>query len=375
MFKAYKYRIYPTKAQQVLMEKHFGCARFVYNWGLATQQAHYKAHGKSLSKRKLQDQLVQMKQTEQYAWLKEVNSQTLLAALFHLHDAFQHFFKGKGAYPNFKKKYRSRTSFQCPQHSTVDFVKQRIHLTKLPNIKAKISRPFTGEIKTVTVSKDPSGKYYASVLVDDGKTEPIPTTIQADLTLGIDLGITHLLTLSDGTVEDNPKHLNKAKERLAITQKIFARKKQGSSNRERQRKQVASAYEKVRHQRLNTLHHITHRLVRKNHATSFAIEDLGIKNMVKNRKLAKAIHDAGWGTLINLLRYKANWYGKNVLVVDRFFASSKLCSHCGHKMAVLPLSVRQWTCPACHADHNRDHNASCNIRRQALAEVVGLTTV
>lgn len=127
MFKAYKYRIYPTKAQQVLMEKHFGCARFVYNWGLATQQAHYKAHGKSLSKRKLQDQLVQMKQAEQCAWLKEVNSQTLLAALFQLHDAFQRFFKGKAAYPNFKKKYRSRTSFQCPQHSTVDFAKQRIH--------------------------------------------------------------------------------------------------------------------------------------------------------------------------------------------------------------------------------------------------------
>lgn len=231
-----------------------------------------------------------------------------------------------------------------------------------------------GKVKTVTISKTATGKYYASVLVESDEVLPTPTTIEPNLTVGIDLGISHLLNLSDGSKFDNPTHLAKAGKRLAIQQKIFARKHKASKNYQKQKLAVARIHEKVRNQRLDLHHQITHSLICENQATSYALEDLGVKNMVKNHKLAKAISDAGWGQFVTLLTYKAKWYGKNILRVDRFFASSKICSHCHHKLERLPLSVRVWTCPGCHAQHDRDINASNNIRAQALADVAGLAT-
>lgn len=195
------------------------------------------------------------------------------------------------------------------------------------------------------------------------------------MTAGIDLGITHLLNLSDGSKFDNPKHLSKASKRLAIQQKIFARKQKQSKNHQKQKLAVARIYERVRNSRLDLHHKITHHLICENQATSYAIEDLGVKNMVKNRKLAKAINDAGWSQFVTLLTYKANWYGKNILKVNRFFASSKICSHCHHRLDSLPLSVRHWTCPSCQTKHDRDINAASNIRKQVLADVAGLATV
>ena len=375
MLKAYRYRLYPSREQAMLIEKHFGCSRFVFNWALALQKRYYAMFGKSLTRFQLQCHLVKKKKKSHYAWLNEVNSQSLINALLNVYTAFTNFFKGRAQFPRFKSKKNPQRSYQCPQHCTVSFEQGLINLPKLKGIKATFSREFTGKIKTVTVSKSATGKYYASVLVENEDVLPTPTTIEPELTLGIDLGLSDLLIQSDGRGFANPTHLTNASRRLAIQQKIGARKQKQSKNHQRQKLTVARIYEKVRHQRLDLHHKITHRLVCKNQATSYAIEDLAVKNMVKNRKLAKAISDASWGQLITLLTYKASWYGKNVLKVNRFFASSKICSHCHHKLAHLPLSVRDWTCPSCHTQHDRDINAAKNIRQQALADALGLSAV
>ena len=375
MLKVYKYRIYPNCEQQVLIEKHFGCSRFVFNWALALQKRYYAIFGKSLSRTKIQSHLVKKKKKAKFSWLSEVNSQSLLNTLLNVHTAFTNFFKGQAKFPRFKSKKIPQRSYQCPQHCTVNFAQGMINLPKIKGIKTVFSREFEGKIKTVTISKTATGKYYASILVENNEVAPTPTTIEPSLTVGIDLGIHHLLNLSDGSKFDNPKHLSKASQRLSIQQKIFARKQKTSKNYQKQKLAVARIHEKVRNQRLDLHHKITHSLICENQATSYALEDLAVKNMVKNRKLAKAINDVGWGQFVTLLTYKAKWYGKNVLKVNRFFASSKICSHCHHKLESLPLSVHHWACPSCQTQHDRDINASNNIRQQALADVAGLATV
>ena len=375
MLKAYKYRIYPNQKQAIAFEQHFGCVRFVYNWALALQNRYYKIFGKSLSRSKIQSQLVKKKKTGKFAWLNEVNSQSLLNALLNVHTAFTNFFKGRAKFPRFKSKKIPQRSYQCPQHCTINFEQGIINLPKIKGIKTVFSREFVGNIKTVTISKTAMGKYHASILVDTDSILPTPTTIEPSLTVGIDLGISHLLNLSDGSKFDNPKHLAKASKRLSAQQKIFARKQKQSKNHQKQKLAVARIYEKVRNQRLDLHHKITHKLICENQATSYVLEDLGVKNMVKNRKLAKVINDVGWGQFVTLLTYKANWYGKNILKVNRFFASSKICSHCHYKLDSLPLSVRNWSCSSCQTQHDRDINAASNIRKQALADVAGLATV
>lgn len=375
MLKAYKYRIYPNQKQAIAFEQHFGCVRFVYNWALALQNRYYKIFGKSLSRSKIQSQLVKKKKAGKFAWLNEVNSQSLLNALLNVHTAFTNFFKGRAKFPRFKSKKIPQRSYQCPQHCTINFEQGIINLPKIKGIKTVFSREFVGNIKTVTISKTATGKYHASILVDTDSILPTPTTIEPSLTVGIDLGISHLLNLSDGSKFDNPKHLAKASKRLSAQQKIFARKQKQSKNHQKQKLAVARIYQKVRNQRLDLHHKITHKLICENQATSYALEDLAVKNMVKNRKLAKAINDVGLGQFVTLLTYKANWYGKNILKVNRFFASSKICSHCHHKLDSLPLSVRNWACPSCQTHHDRDINAASNIRKQALADALGLSVV
>ena len=375
MLKAYKYRIYPNQQQAVAFEQHFGCVRFVYNWALALQNRYYKIFGKSLSRSKIQSQLVKKKKTGKFAWLNEVNSQSLLNALLNVYTAFTNFFKSRAKFPRFKSKKIPQRSYQCPQHCTINFEQGIINLPKIKGIKTVFSREFVGNIKTVTISKTATGKYHASILVDTDSILPTPTTIEPSLTVGIDLGISHLLNLSDGSKFDNPKYLANASKRLSAQQKIFARKQKQSKNHQKQKLAVARIYEKVRNQRLDLHHKVTHKLICENQATSYALEDLGVKNMVKNRKLAKAINDVGLGQFVALLTYKANWYGKNILKVNRFFASSKICSHCYHKLDSLPLSVRNWACPSCQTHHDRNINAASNIRKQALADVAGLATV
>lgn len=375
LMKAYKYRIYPNGEQKVLIEKHFGCARFTYNWALALQQKYYDEHKKSLSRKEIQDQLVGMKKQEQYSWLNEVNSQSLLSGLLHVYTAFGNFFKGRAKFPKFKSKKIPQRSYQCPQHGSVDFEKGVLNIPKLKGIKAVFSRKFDGKIKTVTISKTATGKYYASILVEVNHSKVIPSTIEADKTIGIDLGLNHLLIQSDGQKTENPRYLRQTQKRLAIQQKIFARKKKESKNYQRQKLSVARIHEKVRLQRLDLHHKLTHHLICENQATTYAVEDLGIKNMVKNSKLAKSISDVAWGQFLTLLQYKAEWYGKNVLKIGRFMPSSKTCSCCDYKMDKLPLSVRLFECPSCNLVEDRDVNASINIRNFALADALGLSAV
>ncbi|MDH1469744.1 RNA-guided endonuclease TnpB family protein [Shewanella sp. GD03713] len=304
-----------------------------------------------------------------------MNSQSLLSGLLHVYNAFGNFFKGRAKFPKFKSKKIPQRSYQCPQHCNVDFEKGLLNLPKLKGIRAVFSRQFDGKIKTVTISKTATGKYYASILVETNLTKVIPSTIEANKTIGIDLGLNHLLIQSDGQKIENPRYLRQSQKRLAVQQKIFARKKKESKNYQRQKLNVARIHEKVRLQRLDLNHKLTHHLICENQATTYAVEDLGIKNMVKNSKLAKSISDVAWGQFLTLLEYKAQWYGKNILKIGRFMPSSKTCSNCGYKMEKLPLSVRSWECPSCQLVRDRDINASLNIRNFALADALGLSVV
>ena len=410
MNRAYILRLYPNAKQAIILEKHFGCVRKVYNHCLALQieQLLASSEDKSLPMlhgwRELQDNLVAMKYKDDYAYLCEVNSQSLLATLQNLKKGFSNFFRKKAkhnlkhkpktiakikermgdrfvplmaykGFPTFKRKHHKQ-SFACPQHVTLDQDKGLITLPKVKGgIKAVFTREVVGKVKTVTITKTATGKYYASVLVDNDDVIPTPTTIEPSQTLGIDLGLSHLLITSDGDKVDNPRFLKDSLTKLGVAQKKLSRKVKGSNNRERQRIVVAQCHERIANQRLNTHHQLTHRLVSENQATTFAVEDLGIKNMVKNKKLARAINDVGWGQFIRLLTYKALWWGKNVIKVDRFYPSSKTCACCGSKIDKLPLSVRSWQCQHCHTTHDRDINAATNIRRQALADALGLSAV
>ena len=410
MNRAYILRLHPNAEQLVILEKHFGCVRKVYNHCLALQieQLLASSEDKSLTMlhgwRQLQDGIVALKHTDDYNYLCEVNSQSLLATLQNLKKGFTNFFREKAkhnlkhkpktiakikermgdrfhplmvykGFPTFKRKHHKQ-SFACPQHVTLDQDKGVITLPKVKGgIKAVFTREVVGKVKTVTITKTPTGKYYASVLVDNDDVIPTPTTIEPSQTLGIDLGLSHLLITSDGQKVDNPRFLTKSLTRLGVAQKKLSRKAKGSNNSERQRIVVAQCHEGIANQRLDAHHQLTHRLVSENQATTFAVEDLGIKNMVKNKKLARAINDVGWGQFIRLLTYKALWWGKNVIKVNRFYPSSKTCAGCGSKIDKLPLSVRSWQCQHCHTTHDRDINAATNIRHQALADALGLSAV
>jgi len=370
--KAYRYRIYPNPEQQELLNKHFGCTRHVYNWALAEKNAHYEQTQQNLSRGDLQKRLVQAKK-EDKPWLKEVNSQSLLASLLNLDGAFFKFFRGQNGFPRYKSKYDSEQSFQCPQHVKIDFSTGRLFLPKFKQgIKTRFHRQFEGQIKTVTIRRKPSGKYFVSILVDE-QTKPVikQAPITEKQTLGIDLGLTHFLIDSEGNKTDNPGFLKALLEKLGKVQQIFARKKKGSKNRQKQKIKVARIHEKIANQRLDFLHKLTAGLVFKNHATSFAVEDLHVSGMVKNRKLSRAISDVSWSKFKELLSYKCVWFGKNLLEIGRFESSSKLCSQCHHKLAELDLSVRYWECPNCHADHDRDINAAINIKQLALVAKQG----
>jgi putative transposase len=370
MLKAYKYRVYPTKAQALQLSQHFGCARHVYNWALAAKEKYYRETGKSLSKRAIQDAMVLSKKTE-FPWLREVNSQSLLASLDNLERAFAHFFSGRSKFPRYKKKYSGWQSFQCPQHVKVDAVAGVIDLPKIKEIKAKLHRPLSGKIKTVTIKRNPSGHYFASILVEDERVLPIVSPIIAEQTVGLDVGLTHVLIDSEGNKTNNPRFMRNSLYRLGVEQKKLARQKKGSANRAKQRRKVALLHEKTGNRRHDFIHQETAKLVVKNHATSFAVEDLHIKGMVKNRKLSRAIHDVSWGKFLTVLAYKCERYGKNLITINRFAPSSKLCHDCGYYNKAMPLSVREWACPSCLTVHDRDINAAKNIRLMGLADSPG----
>ena len=303
----------------------------------------------------------------EHEWLSEVNSQSLQSALRNLDTAYTNFFRNTKAvgFPRFKSR-KDRQSFLCPQHCRVDFKKETITIPKAKDIPAVLHRNFKGTVKTVTVSMTPSGKYFASVLVDTAIQVLPPIRVQVDTALGIDLGIKSLAVCSDGRTFDNPKNLQKSLGRLKLLQKRLSRKQKGSSNRNKARIRVARLQEYIANSRKDNLHKITHALTHDSQVRTICMEDLNVKGMQRNPHLAQAVGDASFGMFLTLLEYKCSWYGVNLIKTGRFAPSSKTCGKCGHVYKGLKLSERSWTCPKCGTHHDRDFNAACNIKEFGL---------
>ena len=366
MLRAYKYRIYPTDEQKVLFAKTFGCCRFVYNWALNLKITAYKERKETLGNVYLTN-LMKSELKAEHEWLSEVNSQSLQSALRNLDTAYTNFFRNTTAvgFPRFKSR-KDRQSFLCPQHCRVDFTDGTITVPKAKDIPAVLHRKFKGTVKTVTVSMTPSGKYYASVLVDTSMQEIQPLEPVLRTSLGIDLGIKSLAVCSDGRTFENPKNLQKNLDRLAVLQKRLSRKRKGSENRNKARVKVARLQERIANCRRDNLHKITHALTHDNQVRTICMEDLNVKGMQRNHHLARSVGDASFGMFLTLLEYKCRWYGVNLVKIDRFAPSSKTCRKCGCVYKGLKLSERSWTCPECGAHHDRDFNAACNIKEFGL---------
>jgi putative transposase len=365
MLRAYKYRIYPTDEQKVLFAKTFGCCRFVYNWALNIRIEAYKQNKLTVPYKEIQDRMVNGLKKEN-EWLSEVNSQSLLNSLRNLDTAYKNFFSDKKVgFPNFKSR-KNRQSFQCPQHCSVDFGMSTISIPKAKNIPAMLHRRFKGTVKTVTVSMTPSGKHFASVLVDTDIQEVPAQSVNRNTALGIDLGIKSLAICSNGVVFENHKHLQRSLSRLTLLQRRLSRKQKGSASRNKARIKVARLQERIANQRKDNLHQITCRLTHDSQVRTICMEDLNVKGMTRNHHLAQAVNDASFGMFLTMLEYKCRWYGVNLIKIDRFAPSSKTCSKCGHIYKGLKLSERSWTCTNCGTHHDRDLNAACNIKEFGL---------
>ncbi len=357
MLTATKIRIYPNAVQADKLAKAFGCARWYWNNSLAETQKVYQETGKGLGQYQLNARLPKLK--SEIEWLGETHSQVLQSVSLHLSRAFVNFFERRAQYPQFKSKHRKQ-SIQYPQGvKVVDACK--VYLPKIGHVKAIVHRELAGSIKTVTVSKDPSGKYFASILCEN--LVAMPDISLNGKILGIDVGLTDLAVTSDGSKFANPKHVLKAQKNLAKKQQHLSRKAKGSNTRNKARILVAKAHERVANARQDYLHKLSTRLVNENQV--IAVEDLHVKGMMKNHQLARAIGDAGWGSFTNMLKYKTARQGKGYIEVNRFFASSKTCSCCLHAQAKMPLEIRMWTCDQCGTRHDRDINAAINIRDEA----------
>lgn len=369
MLKAFKYRIYPTDKQKEHMTRIFGCVRFVYNLGLETKIQAYASARVNIDCFTLNKQITDLK--KETTWLKEAQGQALQASIANLDNAYTAFFKGAG-FPKFKNKH-SKQSFSIPQYATVNFSKGQVYIPKLKWIDCVFDRTFDGIVKTVTVSKTVTDKYFVSILVDNQKDLPIKTDIKEETTVGIDFGIKDLAILSDGTKILNPKWFKQAQKRLRVEQRKLSRKckprsKEQSKGYLKQKLVVANLYEKIKNQRVDHLHKLTTSITKK--YDTIIIEDLNVSGMIKNHKLAKAIADVSWCELKRQLTYKSEWYGKNLLTIGRFDPSSKTCSDCGKINKELTLKDRAWTC-GCGIRHDRDHNAAKNIKHFGLRNIKG----
>lgn len=363
--RAFKFRFYPTDAQAAELSRTFGCVRLVYNKALDARTAAWATEQRRVSYVQSSALLTGWKRTEELAFLNEVSSVPLQQALRHLQTAFANFYAKRARYPSFKARKRSRASAEYTS-SAFRWRDGRLTLAKLAEpLDIRWSRPLPAgaQPSTVTVSRDPAGRWHVSILVEDPTVQPLPPV--ADL-VGVDAGITSLATLSTGEKVANPRHEQRHRRRLARAQRGLARKRKGSANRAKARTKVARAYARIADARRDHLHKLSTRLVRENQAV--AVEDLTVRNMVRNHSLARAISDAAWRDLRTMLAYKARWYGRELLVVDRWYPSSKTCSVCGHLVDRLPLNVRGWTCPRCATVHDRDVNAACNILAAGLAD-------
>lgn len=362
MLKAFRYKINPTKEQSILLNKHIGASRFVYNLALEVKQMAWAGNKVNLSCFALHSQLKGLK--AECEWLKEINSQSLQQSITNLDKAYTAFFKGQNSFPKFKKK-SDGGSFNIPQNVLLKNGKLVIPKFK-KGIDIIFHRPIKGEIRQATISKTPTGKYFVSILCETGEAIKTKAKIRESTTIGVDLGIKTFIVASDGKEFDNPKFLRKAQSKLKYVQRKYSKYKG-----KRTKQNLAILHEKVANQRKDFLHKTSSELI-KNH-DSLAIEDLNVKGMLVNHKLAQSISDAGWGMFVEMLEYKADWYGKNILKIGRFEPSSKLHANCGHINKGLTLSDREWICPKCSEVVLRDVNAAINIKSFALRNILSGT--
>jgi putative transposase len=355
--RAYRYRFYPTDAQAVELSRTFGCVRLVYNRALDARTTAWRQEQRRVGYVDTSALLTGWKRTEELAFLNEVSSVPLQQCLRHQQKAFTNFFGKRAAYPRFKSRKKSRASAEYTR-SGFRWRDGELILAKMDQPLAIVwSRPLPegAEPSTVTVSRDPAGRWHVSILVETTLDQFTPVAAE----VGVDAGLTSLLTLSTGEKITNPRHEHREQVALARAQRNLARKVKGSNNRAKARVKVARVHARIADRRRDLLHKLTTRLVRENQ--TIMIEDLAVGNMVRNHSLARAISDASWSEFRSMLTYKANWYGRTVIVVDRWYPSSKTCSRCGHLLDTLPLGVREWICPGCGEVHDRDVNAARNI--------------
>lgn len=358
--RTYRFELRPTREQKVLLDKHFGCVRFVYNHFLNERKEQYQANKKSDNYYAQAKTLTELKKQDETVWLKEVNSQTLQFALRSLDTAYLNFFRGNAKFPRFKSKKR-RNSFTVPQHTKLEGSK--IHVPKFKEgIKCIVHREVRGEVGKMTFSKTPTGRYFVSILTEE-QYQPKEKT---GAVCGIDLGLKDFAITSDGVKFKNNKYTKRYERKLAKAQKHLSRKTKGSNSFERQRRKIARLHEKITNSRMDNLHKVSHKLV--SDYDVIALEDLNVKGMVKNHKLAKHISDASWGTFVRLLEYKADWNDKQIVKINRFYPSSKTCCECGWINQDLNLSIREWTCKNGHV-LDRDINAAINILRFGLNHI------
>lgn len=356
--KTYRFRIYPTAEQEILLAKHFGCTRYVYNHFLNERKEQYRADKKSDNYYKQATTLTKLKKEESTKWLKEVNSQTLQFALRSLDTAFLNFFRGNAQFPKFKSR-KHKNTFTIPQFGKLEDGKIIIPKFK-DGIKVKLHREIKGEIGKMSITKTPTGKYYVSIFTEQ-IIEQLPKTNKQ---VGIDLGLKDFVITSDNEKFKNNRYTKKYARELKKAQQHLSRKQKGSNGFEKQKLKVAKIHEKIASCRLDTLHKVSIELVRNYDLIS--VEDLNVKGMIKNHKLSKHIADASWGNFVTFLQYKCDWYGKELVKVNRFYPSSKSCGDCGWINQELKLSDREWTCKSCGVVHDRDVNASRNILKEGL---------
>jgi putative transposase len=370
LYKAVKVRIYPTSEQAQKLSQVMGAARWWWNYALNLCNETYKETGKGLTQIALNKVLPQLKKSEDTAWLGECYSQVLQSTTLNLTKAFKNFFEKRAKYPRFKS-YHGKQSAQYPQNCQV--IDEGIKVPQIGVIKASIHRLFKGDLKTVTITKTPTSKYYASLLFDT--EQEIPETVVTGKVIGIDLGIKDFAITHDGNKAskyNNPRHIKKHEKNLARKQAKLARKKKGSKSRDKAKKLVARVHERVSNARQDFLHKLSRKIVNDNQVV--VVENLNVKGMVRLRSLAKAISDVGWGMFVNFLDYKLKDKGGLLLEINRFFPSSKTCSNCLYQMGEMPLDIREWTCPSCGTHHDRDENAAKNIRAEGIRQISVLGT-
>lgn len=356
-----KYRFYPTEEQKQQLSRTFGCCRVVYNWALRKRTDAYYKDNQRLYYKDLSEALTVLKKQDAYTWLSEVSSVPLQQSLRHLDKAFINFFEGRGKYPTFKKKRNQQAATYTS--NAFSWNGQQLTLAKMSeplNIVWSRSLPEGAIPSSVTVSKDCADRYFMSILFE----EDIAHLPQTENTIGADLGLKSFVVLSDGEVVGNPKFFHKDEKKLVKAQRRHAKSRKGSKNRDKARLKVVRIHARIADRRRDFLHKLSTRIIRENQVV--CVESLAVKNMVKNGKLSKAISDVGWSEFVSQLEYKAEWYGRNFVKIDKWYPSSKRCFDCGHILDSLTLDVRHWTCPECGVQHDRDINAAQNIRSVGL---------